>query len=290
MTTLDASYYIHTIDPVIVHVAGPLAIRWYGLAYVGGFLAAYWMLMRWARANAISLSVESVQEVVFYALIGALVGGRLGYVLFYDFPAWRAEPLLIFQVWKGGMASHGGMVGFALAMYFYARCAGIPFLHLTDSLACVAPVGLFLGRVANFINGELWGRATTVRWAVVFPQEAGLYPPMPGLRAEAAELVRAGLLHPRHPSQLYEAALEGLLLLAILLYARRTAWARVHGRLSALFLLVYAPARFVVEFVREPEIVHFGWMTQGQLLSLLLVIPAVIVLRITARRDSAGRG
>jgi phosphatidylglycerol:prolipoprotein diacylglycerol transferase len=185
--------------------------------------------------------------------------------------------LLLFKVWHGGMSSHGGMIGMTLAIYFFARSRSLPFLAVMDDLVCTAPAGLFFGRLANYINGELWGRVTSVPWAVVFPQEAGLYPPQPGLREEALGLLQSGVLHPRHPSQLYEAFLEGLLLLAVMLWVRRTHWARSPGRLCAVFLGVYGAGRFTVEFFREPEIVH-GWMTQGQLLSLFLFIPAVWLL------------
>lgn len=283
---METAFYIHAIDPVLVRVWGPIAVRWYGLSYVAGFVAGFLLLNHWAKQGAYRVAGEQLQAMIFYAVIGVMLGGRLGFILLYDFPQWLEEPSLIFKIWRGGMSSHGGMIGLAVAMYCFARSRGVPLLHITDGLVCAGPIGIFFGRIANFINGELWGRVTSVRWAVIFPQEAGLFPPQPGFREEAIRLYQAGYLQPRHPSQLYAAAVEGLLLFGVMLALRGTARAnKADGYLSAAFLLLYGIGRFAVELFREPEIVHFGWLTQGQLLSLLMVVAAAPVWLWASRRE-----
>ncbi len=285
-----APYYIHLLDPVLVHVWGPIAVRWYGLSYVAGFVAGYLLLRHWAMRGWFRIKAEDVQSLIFHAVIGVMVGGRFGYVLLYDFAQWREEPWLLFQVWRGGMSSHGGMVGLAAAVYGFARSRAVPFLHVADALVCAGPIGLFFGRLANFINGELWGRVASVRWAIIFPQEAGLYPPQPALREQAIRLYEAGVLHPRHPAQLYAAVMEGLLLFGVMLSLRRTRWAaQADGRLLAVSIVIYAAGRIAVEFFREPEIVYMGRLTQGQLLSLLMIIPAAWLLKVTLRSSSDRR-
>lgn len=274
---METIYYVHQIDPVVLPVWGPLAIRWYGLAYVAGFAATFLMLARWSRQGSLRVQGEDLQTLIFWCVAGVMLGGRLGYLLFYDFAAWREDPLLLVRIWQGGMSSHGGLLGLSLAMAWFGHTRRVSFLHLTDALVCIGPLGIFFGRLANFINGELWGRVTTVRWAVLFPHEAGLYPPHPALLKEAVRLYEAGLIHPRHPSQLYAAVIEGVLVWGILLLLRRTIWARTDGRLSGAFLLLYAAGRIFVEFFREPEIVHFGWLTHGQLLSAWMVFPAFLI-------------
>ena len=271
-------YYIHSINPVLLPIWGHLAIRWYGLAYVAGFVAAYLLLNRLGRRGEFGLKGEPLQALLVNLVIGVMVGGRLGYMLFYNFAEFARDPLVLFRLWEGGMASHGGMVGMAVATAYSARRFNLPFLGITDGLVCVGPLGLLFGRLANFINGELWGRVTNVPWAVVFPQEAGLHYGEPGYLDLARDFLARGLLHPRHPSQLYQAFGEGVVVLAVLWLVRRTIWSRTPGRLSGLFLSLYAIMRFITEFFREPEIVHFGWLSQGQLLSLALLLPAGIWL------------
>jgi len=275
---MSIPYYIHDINPILLPIWGNLAIRWYGLAYISGFVAAYLILNRWGRRNAYPLHGEQLQSFLVAIVIGVMIGGRLGYVLFYDPANFFANPLVFFKLWEGGMASHGGILGLGAASWWYARKNRVPLLALTDGLACVAPIGLGLGRIANFINGELWGRVTTVRWAVLFPQEAGLAHGHPTLRESAIQLYQAGLIHPRHPSQLYQAALEGIVLLSAMLLLRKTSWASRNGRLTGAFLGIYTMVRVAVEFFREPEIVYFGWMSQGQLLSLVILLPVSLVL------------
>jgi phosphatidylglycerol:prolipoprotein diacylglycerol transferase len=235
------------IDPVALQL-GPLAIRWYGLSYVAGILGAWWLLARRA-ARSEEWTAAEVGDLIFYGAIGVIVGGRLGSVLFYDFQHYLAEPLDIFKIWRGGMSFHGGLLGVLIAMLYAARRYGKPFFAITDFAAPVAPVGLFTGRLGNFANGELWGRPTDLPWGMVFPH----------VDAQA-----------RHPSQLYEAALEGLLLFAFLWWYSRIP--RPIKAVSAWFLIGYGSLRFVAEFFRQPDasVGYLGvdWMTRGQLLCL----------------------
>jgi phosphatidylglycerol:prolipoprotein diacylglycerol transferase len=271
--------YIHDLNPVLLPIWGPLAIRWYGLAYVGGFVGAYFILNRWGKRGNYPLSGEALQNFMIAIVVGVMLGGRIGFTFFYDFPQFLRDPVSIFRLWEGGMSSHGGMIGMTLATLYMSLKLKAPLLQLTDGLAAVAPLGLGLGRLANFVNGELWGRVTNVPWAVVFPQEAGIQRGDPDAPALIEAYLAQGYLHPRHPSQLYQAALEGVFLLTVLLLARRTRWAAaVPGRISGLFLILYAIVRVIAERFREPEIVHLGWLTQGQLLSLLILLPVGVVL------------
>jgi len=279
---METAFYIHNLNPILLPVWGNLAVRWYGLAYIAGFLLAFLLLNRWGKRGLFALQGEALQSFMVTIVIGVMIGGRVGYVLLYDLHEFLKNPLVLIRLWEGGMASHGGMIGLAVAAWYYGRKNKIPLLHLTDGLVVVAPAGLMFGRIANFINGELWGRVTQVRWAVIFPQEAGIFYGEDPSRTMIYNLIERGVLLPRHPSQLYQAALEGLVLLLIMLAVRRTTWARINGRCTAVFLITYAVFRFASEFFREPEIVHFGWISQGQLLSLVLLIPTGVVLLIKA--------
>ncbi|MBU0677484.1 MAG: prolipoprotein diacylglyceryl transferase [Verrucomicrobia bacterium] len=276
------SYYIHNIDPVIFHIHGPLALRWYGISYLLAFFAAYLILRSRSSKGLFDVPPGELQNfIVTLAFFGVLVGGRVGYLLFYGWADVQREPSYVFKVWEGGMASHGGMIGVILFVVWYARKHQHSFWNIMDNLALVAPIGLFFGRVANFINGELWGRVTTVPWGVIFPQEFGMGPCSGVAKDEIRWLIVDGALRPRHPSQLYEAFGEGLLLFALLCLLRKTKWAQKPGFLSVAFLVLYAAARISVEFVREPDsTIYFGWMTKGQLFSLMmLVVAAVTVVR-----------
>lgn len=283
---MNTSYFIHNIDPVILHIWGNLAIRWYGLAYIAGFIAGFALLNRLGKRGDYPLQGEKLQAMFINLVIGVMVGGRLGYVLFYDFHRFLENPLMIIRLWEGGMSSHGGLIGLALAIAYSSRQFKCSYLELSDGLVCVGPIGLFFGRLANFINGELWGRPTNVPWAVVFPQEAGIEPGVAGAREAAIALIHQGVLQPRHPSQLYQAALEGIVVLTILLIMRKSPWSKPGGRLTGLFLCLYAMVRTGSEVFREPEIVHFGWLTQGQLLSLLILLPAGLYFILRARSVS----
>ena len=238
------------IDPVAVRL-GPLAVHWYGLAYLAGIGFAWWLLGRRAAGGHGPLSRGQVGDLVFALALGAVLGGRLGYILFYNAQEYLRDPLSILAVWRGGMSFHGGVLGFVVALILQARQTGRTFLELADFVLPVVPVGLFFGRIANFINQELWGRASDLPWAVLFPHPA------------------AGGI-PRHPSQLYEALLEGVIL-AILLHLL---WVRrpPTGTVAGCFLLGYGIFRSAIEFVREPD-AHIGylwgdWLTMGQALSL----------------------
>jgi phosphatidylglycerol:prolipoprotein diacylglycerol transferase len=261
------------LDPVLVHF-GPIAIRWYALAYIVGILAGWLYVRGLIRAEklwggAAPLTVLDYDDFVLWATFGIILGGRTGYVLFYN-PGYFAEhPAEIVQLWKGGMSFHGGFLGCVIAVIAFARRRGIPFLSLGDLTCAAAPIGLFLGRIANFVNGELWGRASDVPWAMVFPNGGPL---------------------PRHPSQLYEAALEGLVLFALLaVLARRGALQRP-GTIIGVFALGYGIARTFCELFREPDAqLGFLWagLTMGMLLSLPLMLAGIAFIVAAKRRGSA---
>lgn len=257
-------YWVHDLNPVIIHIWGPLAVRWYGIAYLLGFLCGWLILRHLSKRGQFAIPAEEIANfIVHLAIYGVFIGGRVGYVLLYGFQEFIRDPLFLFRVWEGGMASHGGMLGVLLVMLWYARKKQCSFWNLSDGLALAAPAGLFFGRLANFVNGELWGRPTDVPWAVIFPQAGD---PVPT---------------PRHPSQIYEALGEGLFLFIILWLVRRTAWGRREGVVSCLFLLLYAIARITSEFFRTPDegyALYFGWMTKGQLYSGFMVLLALIIL------------
>ncbi len=282
-------HYIHHINPILLEIGGPLAIRWYGLSYLMGFVACILLLRRWARRGEFDVPDTEVGNfVVLLAFFGVFLGGRLGYVLFYGFGAFLDDPLSVLRVWEGGMSSHGGFIGVILFLLWYARKHGHSFWNLSDHMACTASLGFAFGRLANFVNGELWGRASDVKWAVVFPQELGYHYgnyDLPAIR----QLIEQGLLLPRHPSQLYQAALEGFLVFGLMLLLRRTAWGRRPGALSASYLVLYALARIAMEFFREPDsTVYFGWLTKGQLYSALMLLVAVAVWLGTRARAQRG--
>lgn len=254
------------IDPVAIAI-GPLKIHWYGLMYVIGFLGA-WGLARWRIQSLKNWSSEQVDDLVFYGALGVILGGRIGYMFFYNLPTLISDPVSFFRVWEGGMSFHGGLIGVLIAMGLYARKHGKRFFEVIDFIAPFVPVGLFTGRIGNFINGELWGKVSDVPWAMVFPGAGPL---------------------PRHPSQLYEAFLEGIVLFSVLwLYSRKP---RPEMAVSGLFLLLYGCFRFVVEFIREPDAhigyLMFGWLTMGQLLSLPMILIGSIFLVLAYRRRSA---
>lgn len=241
------------IDPVAISL-GPLVIHWYGLMYVVGFVAAWWLGCR--RASRLGLTRDDIGDLIFYAALGVVLGGRLGYVLFYGMDRLLENPLWIVQVWDGGMSFHGGLIGVLLAALWFARKKGLAFFTLTDFVAPLVPIGLGAGRLGNFINAELPGRITTLPWGM----------PFPGMGPE-----------PRHPSALYEAALEGLVLFVVLWWV--SAKPRARGLISGLFLVLYGVFRVSVEFVRLPDAhigyIAFGWVTKGMLLTLPMILAGV---------------
>lgn len=273
------THYIHNINPIILKLGGPLAIRWYGVSYLLGFIASILLLRYWSKRGEFEVPEKEVSNfVVLLAFFGVFIGGRLGYVLFYGLDSFLADPLYVFKVWEGGMSSHGGFIGVILFMLWYAKKHRHSFWNLTDNMACTASLGFAFGRLANFVNGELWGRVSDVRWAIIFPQELGYHYgnyDMADIHARIAD----GTLQPRHPSQLYQAFCEGFLVFGIMLLLRRTAWTKRRGALSASYLLLYAVARIAIEFFREPDNGEFfiGWMSKGQFYSLLMILGAVAI-------------
>ena len=246
------------IDPVALSI-GSLQLRWYGLMYLAGF-GLGWLLGRWRASRPGSgWTGPDVDDLLTCVMIGIILGGRLGYVLFYDLPVYINDPMEIVRIWNGGMSFHGGLLGVLGAFWYFARTRGRTFLEVSDFIAPLIPQGLFFGRLGNFINGELWGKVSDAPWAVVFPGAGPL---------------------PRHPSQLYEAALEGLALFIMVwvfsLKPRKT------GAVSGLFALGYAVFRFAVEFVRMPDAqlgyLAFGWLTMGQLLCVPLMLAGAWLL------------
>lgn len=258
-------------DPVAIHVYGGFGVHWYGLMYLIGFFL-FVMMGRWRirRGNPAGWQTSEMDDLLFYGVVGVILGGRLGYVLFYKPAFYLANPLDIIKVWEGGMAFHGGFLGVLVAMALFARKTNRTFFQVTDFIAPLVPLGLAAGRMGNFINGELWGRVTdaTMPWAMIFPQA------MDGL--------------PRHPSQLYQFALEGLLLFVILW--RFSAKPRPVGQVSALFLIGYGLFRFIAEFAREPDD-FLGLLamnlSMGQLLSLPMILLGVALFVWSGKNKTA---
>jgi len=307
------SYYLHNLDPFIFRLWGNIGPRWYGLAYVLAFLCGFALLSRFSKRGYLDLNQSAVGDfVTWVALFGVMVGGRLGYVIFYR-PEMLREPLSLLRVWEGGMSSHGGILGVVLFSLYYARRHKLSWTNLGDNLVVAVPIGLFLGRCANFINGELYGRAATVPWAVQFPKE--LLEPANAAVADRAlaagqqidsslnsieaiiEAVRtspriATVLHriltPRHPSQLYEALLEGVVLFAILWFVR-TRLRTPNGLLTGLFMICYAIFRIVVEYFREPDAAMIGVFTRGQFFSFFVFALGVGFMVAAKRRPTFPR-
>ncbi|MEO6872355.1 MAG: prolipoprotein diacylglyceryl transferase [Chthoniobacterales bacterium] len=289
------AYFLDDFDPFIFHLWGNIGPRWYGFAYVMAFALGFLLLRQLAQKGYTELRVDQVGDFITWAaLFGVMLGGRVGYVLFYR-PEMLRDPLSIFRVWEGGMSSHGGMLGVLIFTFYYAWRHKISWTNLGDNLVVVAPIGLFCGRCANFINGELYGRPTTVPWAMLFPKE--ILDPANGAVADRAllaaqtvapslttpEAIVSGLqthpllreklhfiLTPRHPSQLYEALLEGVALFTIL-WLVRTRTRQPNGVLTGLFFVCYAIFRIVVEYFREPDASLIAGFTRGQFFSFFLI-------------------
>jgi phosphatidylglycerol:prolipoprotein diacylglycerol transferase len=256
------------INPVAIS-AGPFQVHWYGLMYLVGFLGGWWLGRLRTRRPGTGWQAVEIGDLLFYVALGVVLGGRVGYTLVYNFPGFIADPLVLFRIWQGGMSFHGGLVGVLIAMWLYARRTGRTFFQVTDFIAPLVPVGLGAGRIGNFINGELWGRPTDLPWGMVFP------------------FVDA---QPRHPSMLYEALLEGVVLFIVLwVYSSRP---RPTMAVSGLFLVCYGVFRFLVEFVRQPDaqlgFIAFNWLTMGHLLSLpMIVLGAAFLVYAYRRKDGA---
>ena len=261
------------LDPIALSL-GPLTVRWYGLAYVLGFVCAALVLYFTARRWKVRLDVDTLLTVMICAMLGVILGGRLGYVLFYGEGYYLQHPAEILALNHGGMSFHGGLMGALLGGIVAARIAHVPYLTLADLGCIAAPIGLFFGRCANFVNGELWGAPTDLPWGVVFGGAAGSMP--------------------RHPSQLYEALLEGVVIFLMLFALSRKVPPRPRGTFLGAFLVMYGTFRFLVEFVREPDAqlgyLRGGWLTMGQLLSVPLVLVGVGVLAYAIRMKLPQKG
>lgn len=253
------------IDPVLWRI-GPAEVRWYGLMYLFGFVAAYFIIRSELRRKGGPIPVAAAEDLLFYLIIGLLVGARLGYALVYNFRVYVTEPSLILAVWQGGMSFHGGLIGMLVSGWIFSHRRGVAFLELADIGTLAAPIGLMLGRIGNFINGELFGRVTHLPWGIVFPAGGNL---------------------PRHPSQLYESLLEGLVLFAILWRLRLKSLRP--GAILGTFVVCYGVFRFLIEFFREPD-VQIGfilkWLTMGQILCLGMIIGGIVFLVYLYRPDS----
>lgn len=254
-------------DPVAIAI-GPLKIHWYGLTYLVGFLVGWWLGRIRSRKPWSPINEVQMGDMLFYIALGVIIGGRFGYVVFYNFDAFLADPLWLLRVWEGGMSFHGGLLGVMLAMWWFGRKVGRGFWEIADFVAPLVPVGLGAGRIGNFINGELWGKPTDVPWGMVFPQA-------PDALA-------------RHPSQLYQFALEGVLFFIILWWF--SAKPRPRMAVSGLFLVCYGIFRFLVEFVRQPDpqlgYLAFDWLTMGQVLSFPMIVAGLGLMWIAYRRHA----
>lgn len=252
-------------DPVAVAI-GPVKVHWYGLMYLLGFWGGWYLALRRGRRDFTPFSNQALSDLLFYLVLGVILGGRLGYTFFYNLPTFLQNPLVIFRIWEGGMSFHGGLIGVLVAFALYARSRKLTFFYVADFIAPVIPVGLFTGRIGNFINAELWGSPTDLPWAMVFPTDP------------------LGL--PRHPSMLYEAFLEGIVMLCVLLWFSRKP--RPPMAVSGLFLLLYGSFRWMVEFIRTPD-AHIGylawnWLTMGQLLCLPMLLAGATLMTLAYTR------
>lgn len=254
------------ISPIALSL-GPLVVRWYSLAYLFGILGAWFLFLRNNAKNNLGYSKQNIEDLVFYITLGIIIGGRLGYAVFYGGTEMWLKPWRLFELWKGGMSFHGGIAGVCAAAFIFAKRFKFPFLSITDIVALYAPIGIFLGRLANFVNDELWGRVTDVAWAVRFP---------------------AGGYLPRHPSQLYEAFFEGLVLFIVLnLLWKLPKLRKANGFLSGLFVLCYGVFRISMEQFRQPDAqlgFFFGSVTMGQMLSVPLILIGGFVLALALKK------
>ena len=268
-TTVTFAYWIHDLDPFLLRFSENLGIRWYGLAYLAGFVAAGLMLRLYHRAGRSPLDGNNVLDLMTALIAGVILGGRIGYFLLYQPAIFRHDPLMLIRVWEGGMASHGGFAGVVVALWWFTRKRETGLLQVADLIVTVAPVGLFFGRMANFINGELWGKVASVPWAVIFKNTGGD-------------------TLPRHPSQLYEAGLEGLLLFAYMQWRfwRGSAARTQPGRIAGEFLIAYALLRATGELFREPDAGLILGLSRGTFYSVFLIAAGVALIVIATRRSS----
>ena len=255
--------FLLSIDPIALKI-GPLEVRWYGLAYLAGILLglkyAKWIISNHKEKNTLSISISNIDEIFIWVVVGIIFGAKIGYLVFYNPSSLLENPLNIFALWQGGMSFHGGAAGVILAIIIYSLVKKISLLQLGDIICSVVPIGLFFGRVANYINSELWGKITTVSWGVVFPNAGNL---------------------PRHPSQLYEATLEGLMIFLILLIMIKKNLLNYKGLISGSFLFLYGLFRIFVENFREPDL-HIGYIynlvTMGMILSFPFMVAGMCIM------------
>lgn len=261
--------WVDDIDPIIVSL-GPLQVHWYGIMYLIGFLGAWLLGTYRARQPDSGWTEQQISDLIFWGALGVILGGRVGYVLFYHFDLFLDNPAWLFYIWEGGMSFHGGLIGVLIAALLFGRRHQKRFFQITDFVAPLIPIGLGAGRIGNFIGGELWGRPTDQTWGVIFP--------------------RAGDQLARHPSQLYEAALEGVVMFLVLWFF--SAKPRPRMAVSGLFLILYGCFRIIVEFFRQPDIqlgyLAFDWLTMGQLLSTPMVLAGLVLMIWAYRRNGLG--
>ena len=276
--------YLHQIDPIALS-AGPLKIHWYGLMYLLAFVSAWWLGRQRIRAGRLpGTDMNGFSDLLFYGMLGVVLGGRIGYILFYSFGAFLDNPLMILRVWEGGMSFHGGLLGVMIAALWWPRKQQLHFFDTMDFVAPLIPLGLGFGRIGNFIGAELWGKYTQAGWGVIFPTD-------PAFKDWTSEQLQsqyvAGALDQfaRHPSQLYQAFLEGVLMFAILWWF--SSKPRPRYAVSGMFALLYGVFRFLVEFVRVPDegigYLAFGWLTMGQVLSLPLIALGLFLFWLSRR-------
>ncbi|HEY0506238.1 MAG TPA: prolipoprotein diacylglyceryl transferase [Lysobacter sp.] len=277
---------LHEIDPIAFRL-GPVQVHWYGIMYLLGFAAAWWLGRLRVRAGRLpGVNEQAYGDLLFYAMLGVVLGGRIGYVLFYSFGAFLENPLTLLKIWEGGMSFHGGLLGVVAAAWWWSRSHKLHLMDTVDFLAPLVPPGLGFGRLGNYIGGELWGKATDAGWGVLFPRA----PEFAGwsMQRIQAEFATGALNdYARHPSQLYQAFLEGLVMFAALWWF--SSRPRPRYAVSGLFALLYGCFRFLVEFVRVPDeqigYLAFGWLTMGQVLSLPLIALGLYWLLLWSRRQ-----
>ena len=270
-----SKYWVHDLDPFLWQFPdsfgswGPGGIRWYGISYLAGFVFAYFLLKTYYKNKRSPYDSEQILNFMTFLVLGVLLGGRIGYSLLYRGNEFLQDPFMLFRVWEGGMASHGGFAGVCIAALLYARYSKQSPFPVGDLIVSVVPPGLFFGRIANFINGELWGRTTDVSWGVLFPKA-------PGFAQEIA----------RHPSQIYAATLEGLCTFAFVQWRfwKTDVTQRVPGRLAGEFLIAYSIARICNEFFREPDASLIMGMTRGQFYSIFLILGGIVLVRIAEKK------
>jgi phosphatidylglycerol:prolipoprotein diacylglycerol transferase len=279
---------LHQIDPIAFHL-GPLQVHWYGIMYLLGFATAWWLGRRRIRAGRLpGVDDQGFGDLLFYGMLGVVLGGRIGYVLFYAFGDFLANPLMLLKVWEGGMSFHGGLLGVAAAVFWWARKRRLHVFDVIDFVVPLVPPGLGLGRLGNYIGGELWGKYTQAGWGVIFPRAESTLAGMPPAQLQAQYASGALDALARHPSQLYQAVLEGLVMFCVLWWYSRKP--RPRYAVAGLFALMYGCFRFLVEFVRVPDAqlgdggyLAFGWLTMGQVLSTPLILLGLYWLWLSRR-------